>query len=512
MRPLVMSRPGINQPSIAVIGVGFGGIGVAVKLKEAGFTRITLLEKASGPGGTWWHNSYPGAEVDTPSMVYSFSWMPWNWTRTHVRQAELQEYLEAVVDRFGLAPHFRFDTRVERVEWDESKQEYAIFSEGREILRANHVISAVGLLSDPKMPDWEGIGDFRGPLFHSSRWDHSVDLTGRRVAVVGSGSTATQLVPALSEIAAQVTMFQREPGWIVPKLARGFTPGERRAMDSKVAQRIIRTKILIQRERAQIGGAIWREGTPQHTAAENAARAFIKRSLDGRPDLIDAVTPRYMYAGKRPIISDDFYPSLLKENVTLIPRAVKGLTPQGLTDVEGDEYEFDAIVLATGYKADFLTSFDVIARDGRSIHDIWSGDETAFLGIMPEGVPNFFLMYGPNTNGGTIVSNLELQAAYIVAAIQHARKRDASSIEIQPWAMDVYDRILQDRLAGTAFHYENNYYRSGSGRIATQWPDGVILYGVLTKLLRKPFWRLGHRIGRTRGDKPQQAPPRPYRR
>jgi len=499
------------RPSVAIIGGGFGGIGAAVQLKLAGFDRFTVLERADGPGGTWWHNSYPGAEVDTPSVLYSYSFMPWKWTRTHVRQAELQDYQCAVIARYGIGDHMRFGVSVDEVVWDEAKQEWAIWSGDEEILRANYVISAVGLLGDPRLPSWPGLDTFEGPKFHTAQWDHSFDPSGKRIAVVGSGSTAVQVVPALSENASEVIMFQREPGWVVPKLARAYTETERQALESRVAQKVFRTSMLIQRERAQISGAVYREGTKENEGLKKVALDFIHRTLEGRPDLIEAVTPKYAFNGKRPIISDEFYPSLLKPNVTLVPCAVESVTRNGVIDASGKPYDVDALVMSTGFKADFLTTFEVRGRGGRTVHEMWDGDETAFLGMMVEDVPNFFMLYGPNTNGGTILTSLELQVKYVLSAITTAWRRNASSVEIRPWALHAYDRWLQDRLKGTTFHFENNYYRSASGRISTQWGDGVIYYGLLTKLLRQPLWQFNYHVGASAEEGPQQAPPRPYR-
>lgn len=488
-----------TSPSVAIIGAGFGGIGAAIRLKQAGIERFTVYERAEGSGGTWWQNAYPGAEVDTPSVLYSFSYFPWNWSRTHVRQGELQEYIAAAASHFGVTPHVRFGVNVDRVEWDERRQHYTLFS-GEEILgHANYVISAVGLLSDPRLPEWPGLESFVGPRFHTSQWEYEHDLIGKHVAVVGSGSTAIQVVPALADDAAHVTMFQREPGWIVPKIDREFTPRERAALDSAVAQSIARRLMIAKRERAQFMGRIWHPGTKEHTRAEAAARGFIDRTLSSRPDLIELVTPKYMYMGKRPIISDDFYPALLRENVTLVPKAVTGVTRDGVVDADGVEHKVDALVMSTGFKVQFLSTLEVVGRDGVELHDFWGDDPRAFLGMMVPGFPNFFMMYGPNTNGGAIVTNLELQARYIVAAIRYARRHAATNIEVREGAFEEYDRILMRTLEGTAFAYENNYYKSGSGRITTQWPHGVIEYGVWTKLLRgAPFWRIGHRVGQSR--------------
>jgi cation diffusion facilitator CzcD-associated flavoprotein CzcO len=484
-----------EEPSIAVIGAGFAGIGVAVRLRKAGYERVTLLERAAGPGGTWWHNRYAGAEVDTPSVLYSYSWMPWKWTRTHVRQAELQAYLAAVIERFGLGDRIRYGTDVDRVEWHDDRQEYSLHSADGEIMRAKHVVSAVGLLSDLSMPQIPGMADFQGPLFHSAKWDSGLDVSGKRIGVVGSGSTGIQLVPALAADAKQVVQFQREPGWIVPKMARPYSDAERAALDSRLAQRAIRVRQIIQRDRGQIGGGVFRPGTKQNTGAEAGARGFINSALESRPDLIEAVTPKYVYGGKRPIISDDYYPSLLLDNVKLVTQAVKQFTETGVIDAAGDEHELDAVIMATGFKANFLTTFDVTGRGGKTIHEYWAGDERAFLGIMVPEFPNFFIMYGPNTNGGTIVTNLELQASFITAAIDRVERERGSSVEVRPWAADLYDATIQRMMVGTSFEYENNYYRSGSGRIATQWPDGVLLYGAMTKALRGPCLKVTSQLG-----------------
>lgn len=477
------------DPTIAIIGVGFAGIGAAVKLRRAGYQRITLFDRATGPGGTWWHNTYVGAEVDTPSVLYSFSWMPWNWSRTHVRQAELQQYLSAVVDAYDLRKDCRFGVDIESVIWDDDACEYSIISGGEEIMRARYVVSGVGLLSDPNIPNLPGLSSFEGAVFHSAQWNHDVDLTGKRVAIVGSGSTATQLVPALKELAKQVTMFSREPNWIVPKRARDFTPRERLALESPVAQRIVRLKTLFQRDRAQFGAALWRPGSRQNRAAEAAARQYLESSLEGHPDLIEAVTPRHPYGGKRPVISDTYFQALLSDNVKLVSRAVAEVTENGVIDAAGDHHEVDVLIMSTGFKAEFLSTLEVIGSAGKSLHDYWDGDDRAFLGVMVPEFPNFFIMYGPNTNGGTIVSNLELQASFVSSTIRHAERCRAKFVEVRGWAADIYDVAVQRMLAGTAFQYEHNYYRSDSGRIATQWPDGVISYGVLTKVLRSPFLR-----------------------
>jgi cation diffusion facilitator CzcD-associated flavoprotein CzcO len=499
MTPVVRARP-LGRPSIAIVGAGFGGIAAAVKLRKAGFDRITVLERGRGVGGTWWHNTYPGAEVDTPSIIYSYSFMPWNWSRTHVGQAELQEYIAAVADRFDITPRIRFGVNVDRVEWNQDQQEYAIISGGDEVARANYVITAAGLLSDPRRPSWPGLDAFAGDVFHTAEWDHAAEIAGKRIAVVGTGSTAIQLVPEIAGIAEHVTVFQREPGWIVPKLGRDYTEAERQALDSPVAQRIVRLRMLLQRDRALRGGAVYRPGTRQNIAAEAAARRFINSALADRPDLIELVTPKYPFFGKRPIVADGFYPALLRDNVTLVPHAVAEVTPCSVVDVLGGEHKAEVLVLSTGFKAaQFLSTIRVYGRGGNELHEIWGDEIRAFLGIMMPGFPNFFMIYGPNTNGGSIVSNAEIQSNYIVAAIRKAQWLRASSVEVRPRALEIFDSAVRRRLKGMAMDYGNNYYKSPSGRNTVMWPDMLMSYGALCALTRgRAFWQFESRTGRAR--------------
>ncbi|NKX55881.1 flavin-containing monooxygenase [Arthrobacter mobilis] len=474
---------------MAIIGAGFSGIAAGIKLKEAGIENFTIYEKSPNVGGVWWDNRYPGAEVDTPSVLYSYSFRPWRWSRTHVRQAELLEYLEAVVDEYGLGRHIRTRCEVESAVWNEDRQRYTVLLKDGRVERFEAVVSAVGLLSDPRYPDWPGLEDFAGPRFHTSRWDHTVDLSGKTVAVVGTGSTAAQVVPSIAPVAGQVKMFQREPGWVLPKGARDFTTSERAAMNSHAAQRIVRAMMLMRREKAQYRNASWRPGTPENAAAEKAARTYIDTVFAERPDLREAVTPGYPFGGKRPILTDDFYPSLTRENVTVVPRAVSRVTKRGLVDAGGQEHEVDILVMSTGFKSDFVSTVEVIGRDGRSLNEVWNGEPQALLGIMTTGFPNFFMMYGPNTNGGAIVTHLEAQADYVVAAIKLLARGRASSVEVRDSVSQWFNSVIQQRLAGASFEGASNYYKSATGRIVTQWSDGAIVYSVLTKLLRRAAWK-----------------------
>jgi cation diffusion facilitator CzcD-associated flavoprotein CzcO len=473
-----------GTPQIAIVGGGFAGIATGVKLKKAGIHTFTIFEKSDGPGGTWWDNRYPGAEVDVASHLYSYSFKSHDWTRTHARQAELQTYLEEVVDEFGLRPHFRFATTVSDAVWDERTHRYTVHLEGGENVAAHMVVSALGLLNYPKYPDWPGLDDFAGPKFHTFRWEHEHDLTGKRVALVGTGSTATQIVPEIAPLVDHLYLFQREPGWVVPKGDRDFTSDERAKYRSTLQRRITRLKAAYQLEKNQIGGAIHRPGTKINSLREHQCRSFIARVFADRPDLAEALTPAYPYPGKRPIINSTFYPALLRENVELVPRAVQSVTEKGVIDQDGHEYLVDVLVMATGFQpASYLSSLEVVGVGGRTIHEAWAGEPRALLGMTVPGFPNFFILYGPNTNGGEIVSCLERQAEHVVHAARRLLRKGATAIEVRPGFYTAYNGWIDRKMRGTAWEVSNNYYKAPSGRIVTQWPFGPSFYGLLSKTL-----------------------------
>jgi len=474
----------VVDQDVVIVGGGFGGIAAGVKLTKAGFDRFTIFEKSDGIGGTWWDNTYPGAEVDVASHLYSYSFKRNDWTRTHARQAELQRYLEEVVDEYGLRRHFRLNTAVERADWDEGTHTYTVRLRDGEELTCRVLISAVGFLNHVNYPTWPGLEDFEGPKFHTSRWEHQHDLTGKRVAVVGTGSTAVQLVPEIAPIVERLYLFQREPGWIVPKGERDFTAEERAELRRPLRRRIERTKKFYLLEKGVRGGAVYRPGTKVNALREQQCRAYIARELGDRPELQEAVTPTYPYPGKRPIFHSTFYSALKRDNVELVPRAVASVTPQGLVDVDGVEREIDVLVIATGFTASrYLAELEVTGTDGRTIHEVWDEEPYAFLGITVPGFPNFFMLYGPNTNGGEIVFFLERQSEYAVRVLKRITRGRATAVEVSRTWTDAYNRWLQKRLQGMSWDYCRNYFTAPTGRIVTQWPYGALLYGLLTKTL-----------------------------
>ena len=493
--------------SVAIIGAGFGGIATAVRLKRAGFDDFVVFEKSAGPGGTWWDNTYPGCEVDVPSHVYSFSFfIDFEWSRTHARQPELQRYAEETIDRFGLRSHFRFCSEVTSSVWDEANDRYDVTLASGETASFTVVVGCLGMLNVPRYPDWPGLETFAGPRFHTARWDHSVDLTGKRVAVVGTGSTAAQVVPAVAPTVERLLVFQRQPGWVIPKGEREFTVRER--------ARFRRHPWLIRLERYAF---FVRDHHFANNAFEIGTRVNRKmletslRLLDtdvADPDLRRRLRPDYPWGCKRAVIATTFYAALNRPNVTLVPSAVSRVTERGLVDEAGAEHEIDVLVMSTGFQPyNSFAELDVVGPGGRSLRDIWDGSPEAFLGITVAGIPNFFMLYGPNTNGASsIITQLELQADVVVRTAKRMRRHGLAVVETRPTAMRRFVRWVDRRnreMQSAGFAGCTNYYFSSKGRNVTQWPSSHAKYLLMTRLLP----RLGLVVRRERSKHDGQAQP-----
>ena len=475
---------GSRTPRVVVVGAGFGGIAMGVKLKRAGIDTFTIYEASLGIGGTWWDNTYPGAEVDVGSQLYCFSFKRFAWTRTHARQPELQKYLEETVDEFGLRPHLRLGTKVQSATWDDDRHTWSVRLEDGTIDECHVLVSGVGFLNVPRYPSWPGLDEFEGPVFHTARWEHQHDLTGKTVAVVGTGSSATQVVPALQPIVGRLQVYQREPGWILAKGERDFTDEERIEFGRPWNRYRERVRLRYLLEKSLWRGDLVRPGTKVNAAREEMCRKYIAKQFKDRPDLREAVTPKYPYPGKRPIFASTFYPALKKENVELVPKAVTALTRVGIVDADGVERAADVVVLATGFQpTNYLARLDVVGRGGRSLREHWGDEPRAYLGITVPGFPNFYILYGPGTNGGEIVTMLEAQARYAVRAVKRMTRERVTAIEVKPAFEARWWKWLQSRMDGTSWTMSNNYFRSPTGKVVTQWPYGNVMYAVMTRLL-----------------------------
>lgn len=479
-------RRGREPVRVAVIGAGLGGIAAAVKLRRRTSARVVVFEQSAGVGGTWFDNRYPGCEVDVHSHAYSFSFLKYDWPRTHATQPELLTYAEHVVRRFGLGPHLRLNTRVTDLVWEESTGTYTLSTEHGDTEEFDVVISALGLLSVPRYPEWPGLDTFTGPCFHTSRWeDH--DLTGKSVAVVGTGSTAVQIVPAIASTAARVHVFQRQPGWIEPKNEREFSARERwwfRTVPG--VQRLNRAWIFHKGNRRFKGYDV---GSRRQRRMREVCERFVASTI-GDPATRAAVTPDYPWGCKRPVLSSTFYPTLNRDNVELVPHAVTHVTPTGVVDATGTHRDIDVLILSTGFQpTKFLASLDVKGRDGRSIHDAWRERASAFLGITVPGFPNFFMLYGPNTNGGvSIIAQLERQAEVAARSVRRLERTRRRTIDTSPAAQRRFLAWIDRRMATSASAMNagcTNYYHDQAGHNVTQWPAGHLAYALATRLLTR---------------------------
>ena len=471
-----------RTPRVAVIGGGAGGIAMGVALRRLGIYDFTIFEQSDGVGGTWWDNTYPGAEVDIPVPLYSFSFHSFAFTRTHVKQRELLDYLESVVDRYHLRPHFSLKTRVNEVVWDEADHSYEVRFRDNELLRFDVVVSAVGILNHPKYPDWPGLESFAGAKFHSARWDHDVDIKGKRVAVVGTGSSSAQLVPAIAPVVDKLYVYQRQPGWILPKGDRDLTPAERARMLKPLHRRKLRLQQALVYERNH-GSRI--EGSKNNLKSQRAAEAFIEEVFSGHDDLKKAVTPDYPFGIKRPVQDSNFYRTLLEDHVELVPHEVVEVDANGIIDGAGVHREVDVLVMCTGFQpSNFLATFEVKGRNGQSIHEAWKGEPKAFLGLMVPGFPNFYMLYGPNTNAGSIMFMHERQVDFISIQLRRMIRHATTAIELRPSVMNLFDRIVQDRLNRNvvAKYPEVHFYgRAASGRNVIGWDEGMLPYAILCR-------------------------------
>jgi cation diffusion facilitator CzcD-associated flavoprotein CzcO len=473
-----------TPPQVAVVGGGFAGIAAGVKLRQSGISSFTIYEKSLDIGGTWRDNTYPGCEVDTSSSLYSFSFTVPGWTRTHAKQADLRKYLQGVVDGFDLGRHIRTGVGVDEAVWDADEHRYTLMLDDGTTASCDVLISAVGFLNVPHIPDWPGLDTFSGPAFHTARWQHEHDLAGRRVAVVGTGSSAIQIVPEIAEIAGEVLLFQREPGWVMPKGERDYTAEECAALRNRWRWRRERLRQLWRVEKNLFRAGSYRPGSKPHTRMEQACRSYIAKQFADRPDLQAAVTPHYPLWGKRLIFASTFYPALRRDNVRVIPRAVVRVTETGIVDTNEVEYPVDVLVIATGFQpTNYLAHLRVAGRDGQSLHEYWAGEPRAFLGITVPNFPNFFMMYGPGTNGGEIVWMLERQAEYAVRVVRRMMRTGATAVEVKKGWADRYDRWLQRCVQDTAWTVSNNYFKAANGKIVTQWPFSPLVYWALTKSL-----------------------------
>ena len=467
---------------LIVIGAGFGGIGMAAKALKAGL-RVLVLERAGDVGGTWRDNIYPGCACDTQSHHYSYSFaMNPDWSRIYATQPEILSYLRDTAERFGVTDHLRCGAGVTRACWDDAQGKWAVTTEDGATFTARFVVSAVGQLNQPMIPDFAGRDAFGGKLMHTAQWDPEYDLAGKRVIVIGNAASAIQAIPQIAQVAKHLTVLQRSPNWLVAKGDRPFEPHEKRRFRAlPLLQRLYRWSIYWQWERS------WPEfidGSRQSRRQTEETRKHIAAEAG---DLAPELTPDYPLGCRRILLADDYFPVLQRDNVSLVTGQVETLTPDGLRTKSGQHIEADCIVLATGFHArDFLPGMEVEGRDGQTLSETWekSGGPEAYLGIAVPGFPNFFLLYGPNTNLGhnSIVFMLECQIRYVLRAIARVRGRGDSQIEVTQGALDRRREVQERELARTAWAGRcTSWYKTATGKIINNWSAGTFKYWWLTR-------------------------------
>jgi cation diffusion facilitator CzcD-associated flavoprotein CzcO len=487
-----------SSPKVAIIGAGFGGMAAAVALRHAGIDDLVIIDGEDGVGGTWRRNTYPGAACDVQSHLYSFSFaLNKSWSRTYARQPEILAYLESVVDDFDLRQYLILETHVRRARWNEDTWQWELQLERTDsdtvtTLLADVVVSAVGLFGVSSLPDIDGLTSYRGHLLHTSAWDPHVDLTGRKVAVIGTGASAVQVVPELARIASRVTVFQRTPPWMVPKDDRAFGADE--------LARFRRYPWAARRERWRIwkqfhdfaGNAV---DDPQVASRAQIATSFLERTVaDER--LRRLLTPDYPFRCKRVLLGADYYLALQKDHVDLVTDPIARVTETSIVTGGGEVLDVDAIVCATGFQTSrYLSGIEVIGRDGESLHERWGDDPSAYLGVAVSGFPNFFMLYGPNTNqgGNSIVYILEAGARLVASAVSRVARR-GGYVDVRPEAEKRYNEQLSADLERTIWTRCDSYFRSPTGRIVTQWPYTELEYARRTWRLRPRDWL--HRKGK----------------
>jgi cation diffusion facilitator CzcD-associated flavoprotein CzcO len=481
--------PGRSR-SIAVVGGGFGGVGAAVMLKRAGYEDVTVFEKAERVGGVWNANTYPGAACDVPSHLYEFSFAPNSWSRRYAPQAEIQAYVEGVARRFGVLEKVRTGTEVESACWDEGRGRWLLETSAGPH-EAEVLLTACGQLSVPKTPAIPGLDSFEGRAFHTAEWRHDVDLADRRVAVIGTGCSAIQVVPAIQPEVAQLDVYQRSAGWTMPRMDYAYPRWARELFRRVPAlRRLDRGSIFAFHELAAV--AMTRRSVLRR-AFRALGRRQIRAAIDD-PELREKVTPTDELGCKRVMLTDEWYPTLTKPNVELITERIKAVTPAGIRDARGVERPADVLVLATGFATHgFVAPMEIAGREGRSLAEAWGEVPRAYLGLSIPGFPNMFLLYGPNTNGGSgsVVHTLECGIGHVIAALQEMERAEASRIEVRAGTAERFDRELRAALARTVWHTGcTSWYVDKNGNDPSQWPWLWSTYRRRTARLEAGAYRL----------------------
>ncbi|HEX9064112.1 MAG TPA: NAD(P)/FAD-dependent oxidoreductase [Streptosporangiaceae bacterium] len=468
-----------EQPSyrVVIVGAGFGGIGMGIALRRAGIDDVLIVDQAAELGGIWRDNTYPGLACDVPANLYSYSFRPWNWSRRFPPRQEILDYLRTLATENGLPERLRLGAGVSSAEFDAQAAEWTLTLTSGETLTAGSVVCAVGQLGRPAYPDIAGRDEFAGPSWHSGHWNHDVELAGKRIAVIGTGASAIQFVPEIAKTASHVDVYQRSAPYVIPKADRAYKPFEHTLFGRfPAAQKADRARVFLYGELLTSGFVL----SPRLLAGP---MMLWRRQLEAQisdPELREKCVPDYVMGCKRVLFSNDWYPALARSDVDLITEPVDRILADGIRTADGQLRPADVLIYGTGFTAtEFLPALSVTGRDGRELHDAWRDRAEAYLGITVAGFPNFFLLYGPNTNlgGNSIIYMLEGQISYALAAIEALGQQDLAWLDVRP---DVQRRFIDwvDEASRTTVWESgcHSWYTTDDGRNATNWPDHTFRY------------------------------------
>jgi cation diffusion facilitator CzcD-associated flavoprotein CzcO len=477
-----------RRTRIAVIGAGHSGLCLGIRLKQAGENDFVILEKAATLGGTWRDNTYPGASCDAPSFLYSFSFaQKTDWSRRFAWQAELLAYSTELAVRHGLLPHCRFNAEVATVTYDDAAQTWTLTCTDGSSVVADFVVAGVGQLNRPSTPSIPGQDTFAGAQFHSAQWNHSLGLGGKRIAVIGNAASAVQFVPQIAPLAARLTVFQRSANWLMPRKDRLYAPRTQRLLTRFPAL----AKLYHDAQWFFFGEMQLTPLMKQVKVVQMLARwkslAHLRRQVKD-PALRAKLVPDYPIGAKRVLFNDDYYPALSRPNVALVTTAIERIEPEGVRTRDGTLHPADVIIYATGFKStDFLAPMRITGRGGRDLREEWARGARAYLGVTVTGFPNFFMLYGPNTNLGhnSILVMIEAQVGYILDALTQMKARGVSRIDVKRDVLEAYNRTLQQDLARSVWAATGaSWYKLADGTITNNWPHSTIRYQRLLRRVR----------------------------
>ena len=475
----------VESVDVLIVGTGFSGLGAAIKIKQQGGRSFVILERADEVGGTWRENHYPGCACDVPSHLYSFSFEPNpRWSRMFAPQGEILEYLKHCADKYGLRPHIRFRSEVVRADFDEPSGTWHIETASGAAFRARYVFLGIGALSRPARPELPGLERFTGKTFHSAEWDHSYPLAGKRVAVIGTGASAIQIVPQIAPLVEKLVLYQRTPPWIMPKPDRPISEREQELFRAlPVLQKLRRGLIYWTMELRGLGFAV----DPRLNRALGAlGRWWIRRQIQD-PVLRAKVTPTYLAGCKRILIANDYYPALTRPNVEVITDPITEVTEHGIRTADGSHHELDAILFATGFRvSDLLTPMVIHGRNGQELNAAWREGASAYLGTTMSSFPNLFMLMGPNTGLGhnSMIFMIEAQLDYAMRYIRAVEHKGARFADVVPGAQAEFNQRLQHRLRrGVWATGCKSWYLDENGQNRTLWPGFTFEFWLRTRRL-----------------------------